>query len=169
MGKLKRAGYTKLDALVAEHGLDWIHERLMDGLFSGKRPSEIAREEFGLPYVVLKGYIEKHCAEDVELAYRARADELEWEATEAVRGAEVENVAVARLQSDHFMKLAGKLDRGKWGDKGDASSASGITVVVQRGGSLTVVSGEDKGYPAGIPAVEMASVIEGEVIEGDSL
>lgn len=114
MGKLKRADYAHLDMLVAEHGSEWIYDRLMEGLLRGEKPSSIASALGFRTYVAMKGWIEKHCSEDVELAYRARADELEWEATEAVRDICPETVGVARLQSEHYMKLAGRLDRSKW-------------------------------------------------------
>ena len=151
MSKLKRLGYQMLDELVEKKGVDYIHDVLMAQLSQGIAPSVIAKEEFGIPYVVLKGWIELHCPEDVALAYRARADELEWEATEAVRNAEPETVSVAKLQSDHYMKLAGKLDRAKWGDKQEGVSAGGL--------NFTIVIGET--HPA-IPA----NVIEGEKSDG---
>ena len=171
MGKLTRRGYAVLDSLVEEHGNDWLHERLMDSLMEGKRPTEIAGE-FGVPYVVLRGWIEKHCPDDVALAGRARADELEWKATDAVENAVSEEVALAKLRAEHYMKIAGRLDRGKWGDKDVAAGGSGITVVVERGGVVNIGAAEDKGYPrTETPAIDGEFEIDNPVgiTEGASL
>ncbi len=162
MGKLTRAGYAVLDSIVESRGHDWLHEQLMDRLMEGERPSEIARA-FGVPYVVLRGWIEKHCPDDVALAGRARADELEWKATDAVEKAVPEKVALAKLQAEHYMKLASKLDRSKYGDKDTASAGSGITVVVERGGVVNIGESQDKGYPRVETPVN--NVIEGDFLE----
>jgi len=42
---------------------------------------------------------------------------LIWESLSAARDADSETVAVARLQADHFSKMAGRLSRDEWGDK----------------------------------------------------
>lgn len=156
MGKISRRGYEQLDALVASNGNEWVQDILMERLSAGESPYDIARGVFGLPWHVLRGWIELNCPEAVALAGRARADMLEWEATNAVMCADANTLGVAKLQADHYMKLAAKLDRSKWGDKAEVGGG-GITVVVQRGGVLQIGDGQDKGYQ------------EKEVIEGDVL
>ena len=54
MSKLKQLGYQMLDELVEKKGVDYIHDVLMAQLSQGIAPSVIAKEEFGIPYVVLK-------------------------------------------------------------------------------------------------------------------
>jgi hypothetical protein len=162
MGEMTRLGYATLDALIAERGNEWLYGRVMDKLFEGERPSDIAAQ-IGVPWVVLRGWIEKHCPDDVALAGRARADELEWKATNAVDYAEPETVALARLKADHYMKVAAKLDRTKWGDK-EANGGAGITVVVERGGVLRIGSDGESGTKS--PDTENR-VIEGELVSGD--
>lgn len=139
--RMSKFGYQLLDGLVESKGNRFIHDVLLERLSNGDSPAVIAQEEFGIPYAVLRGWIELHCPDAVALAGRARADILEWEATDAVRGAVPETVALAKLQSDHFMKLAGRLDRAKWGDKyeGVGGGAGGM--------NFTIVIGD--AHPAG--------------------
>jgi hypothetical protein len=161
MGKMTNLGYARLDSLVEDQGDEWLHDQLMCRLMEGERPTEIARS-FAIPYVVLRGWMEKNCPDAVALAGRARADELEWKATAVVEGAEVETVGLAKLQAEHYMKLAGKLDRAKYGDKDVSGGGGGITVVVERGGVVRIGESQDKGYPVQeIPAIE--AEIEGEI------
>lgn len=163
MGKLTRLGYTLLDELIADRGHEWLHTHLLARLFDGDRPSDVAAS-LGVPYVVLRGWIEEHCPEDVLLAGRARADELEWKATNAVDNAVPEEVAVAKLKADHYMKVAAKLDRAKWGDKDMSSANSGVTIVLNRGltakargGVIEIGADADKGDQQG-EVVELVSV-----------
>lgn len=134
MGKLARQNYTDLDVVVAKHGLDNIRDVLMRRLSAGDSPSAIAAEEFGLAAWVLRKLVESHFSEDVGLAYRARADDLEWEATNEIRNSTVETVGLSKLRSDYLLRLAGKLDRSKWGEKADGCSGGG-------GVSFTIVIG----------------------------
>lgn len=116
MGKLTNAGYAKLDQLLEEYGSDWLMKSLVTRVADGDSPEDMARS-LGMPYVVLKSWMEEHCAEEVALALRARADILEHRATTAVDGADPDSVQVVRLQADHYMKVAGKLDRARYGEK----------------------------------------------------
>lgn len=131
---LKLLGYQLLDDLVASKGNDFIRDILVERLAEGDNPADISKEEFGVPYVVLRGWIELNCPDAIALAGRARADVLEWKATNLVENAEPEEVSLVRMQSEHYMKIASKLDRVKWGDKSDGgmSSAGGtnFTIVI---------------------------------------
>ncbi len=153
-------GYARLDSLVDGHGDEWLHDQLMCRLMEGERPTDIARS-FEIPYVVLRGWMEKNCPDAVALAGRARADELEWKATNVVESADSETVALAKLQAEHYMKLAAKLDRAKYGEKDMSGGGGGITVVVERGGVVRIGSGEDKGYP--VQDIPASNVIEAEI------
>lgn len=116
VGKFKNLEYAKLDNIIAEHGEDWLRLQIITRIADGDSPKSIA-SSFGIHYVYLKRWLEEHAGEDVALAGRARADCLEYNATSAVDMADPDSVAVARLQADHYMKLAGKLDRAKFGEK----------------------------------------------------
>lgn len=119
MGKLTRWRYAHLDEIVESRGMDWMYDILMDRLSAGDNPQDIAREEFDLPWYIVRQWIEKNCPDAVALAGRARADSLEWNASEIVANATPDTVSLAKLQSDHMMKIAGKLDRAKWGEVKD--------------------------------------------------
>jgi len=162
MGKMTNLGYARLDSLVEDQGDEWLHDQLMCRLMEGERPTDIARS-FAIPYVVLRGWMEKNCPDAVALAGRARADELEWKATNVVESAEVETVGLAKLQAEHYMKLAGKLDRAKYGDKDVSGGGSGITVVVERGGVVNIGENKDLGYQDRATPPEQ-KIIEGEVL-----
>jgi hypothetical protein len=137
MGKLTRVGYAILDSILEERGEEWFHKEILNKLVDGMRMKDIALS-LGLPSVVmLRAWIEQNCADDVALAYRARADDLEWQATQEVTEASMTTVPLAKLRADHYMKIAGKLDRSKWGDKENTGNG-GITVVVDRAGVVSI-------------------------------
>lgn len=93
--------------------LEGICSRVADG----ENPQEIARS-LGLSWFVVREWLEGGDKMDrIALAKRCFADGLVWQGLEAARDADIENVAVARLQAEHFTKVAGKLSRDEWGDK----------------------------------------------------
>lgn len=169
MGKLTRAGYAALDALIEERGHEWLHGQLMNRIVEGERPLDVAAA-FGVPWVVLRGWIEEHCPDEIALAERARADDLEWLATNAVDNADPDAVPLAKLKADHYMKVAGKLNRGKWGDKDVVSAGGfgGITIVIGRvkpAADFPVVEGESKVVIDG--DVEVLEIEDSEVVGGE--
>lgn len=123
--KLTKSGYAKLDAIIEEHGDEWLLKNLITRVAEGDDPKAISAS-IGLPYVVLRNWMEDNCADEVALAGRARADCLEYEASNAIENVDPDNLGVVKLQSDYKMKLAGKLDRKKYGDKTD-----GVMLAVQ--------------------------------------
>jgi hypothetical protein len=151
MGKLKRQQYAILDSIVAEKGNEWLYDYLITQLFEGNQPSKIAAD-LGISYTVLKGWVLENCPEVFDVARKARADELEWKAMNVVMNADQETLGVAKLQSDHYMKVAAKLDRDTWGD--GLGSVKGGDV------SFKIVIGST--HPE---LEEKPDVIEGEFIE----
>lgn len=113
-------------------------ELMVNRVVEGDDPREIAKS-FGVRWGVLKKVLEEVCSEEMGLACRARADLLMHEAEGVARGASVEEVAVARLRVETLMKLAGKMDRSKWGEKAE-SGGGGVTVVIDAtcGGSVEI-------------------------------
>lgn len=61
-------------------------------------------------------FSEEHCVL-YEAALRVRADQLAHEALACADGADAETVAPARLQVDTRLKLAGKWDRERYGER----------------------------------------------------
>ena len=133
-----------------------MYRQLMDRLVEGERPKDIAIG-FGVPLVVLRGWIEKNCPDDVSLASRARADDLEWLATNAVENASPDEVPLARLKADHYMKVAAKLNPARWGDGETRNVGGGI-------GAITIVIGDVK--PQGGITIEGVAT-DGNAVELD--
>ena len=153
MGKLTRVGYAILDSILEERGEEWFHKEILNKLVDGMRMKDIATS-LGLPSVVmLRAWIEKNCAEDIALAYRARADDMEWQATQEVTEASMATVPLAKLRADHYMKIAGKLDRSKWGEKDIGVGGSGAV-------SFNIVIGST--HP------ELDDKYSGKIIDGKS-
>lgn len=151
MGKLKRQQYAVLDSIVEKNGNDWLYSHLTEQLFEGNQPSKIATD-LGIGYTVLKGWVLENCPEVFDVARKARADELEWKAMNVVENAEQETLGLAKLQSDHYMKVAAKLDRDTWGDGAGIGKGGDI--------SFNIVIGSTH------PELESKpGVIEGEFIE----
>lgn len=130
MASLKSTEYAKLDNIIAEQGKDWVIAQVITRIAEGGDPKEIARS-FGIAYVYLKKWLEHECAEDVSLALRARADMLEFDASQIVDYADPDSVQVARLQSDHKMKLASRFDRSRYGEKPVQETSVGGLVLPQ--------------------------------------
>lgn len=130
MADLVSNGWAKLDAIVSQNGKDWLRETLVTRVAEGESPNEIARS-FGLPYVVIRKWIEENAADLVGLARRAHADILVSEALKHIDEAQIEDVAVARLKAETKLKIAGKMDRGTWGEGGSVGGGfGGVTIVI---------------------------------------
>jgi hypothetical protein len=186
MGKFLRSGYARLDEILETRGEDWMFNAVISPIADGANPREIS-ENIGIPYVVLKGWIEQNCTEEVELAKRARADVLVHGATSVVLGADPDSVQVARLQSDHLMKLAGKLNRREYGEKvqqeisgpngGEIKfMASPVDLIAQRladialrlgGGIGVVVEGEV--LPVGVPVEREILLTEADGTQSETV
>jgi hypothetical protein len=81
---------------------------------------------------------------------------MEWQATQEVTEASMATVPLAKLRADHYMKIAGKLDRSKWGEKDIGVGGSGAV-------SFNILIGSthpelDEKYAAG-------ELIEGKAVE----
>lgn len=147
--------------LVSEHGEGDVLHMVCDQVANGMKLSDICRAE-GILYSVLwkwlKGKDERMAG--YREALEARAELEAHRMLEIADEATVEDVAVANLRVKARQWIAGKWGKGMYGDR-DEKGGGGITVVVQRGGCLTVVDGQDKGYPAVISAED---VVDGEVV-----
>lgn len=116
MGKLTRARFAILDSLIEERGEDWLLEQIVDGIANGDSHTNLAGR-FDLSWGVLREWIEANCAEQVAAAYRARADLMIDQATQIATTATGESLAVDKFQAEFWLKLAGKADRTKYGER----------------------------------------------------
>lgn len=114
----KPRGFAVLDNRIAELGKDNVIADIVSRIANGDSPKSIA-QSYDVPYYCIRAFIEEECSEEVALAMRARADVVEHIGTSAVLEADADGVAVARLKGEYLLKLAGKLDRAKYGDRGD--------------------------------------------------
>lgn len=106
-----------LASMVEADGEDELLEEICARVADGDNPQDIARS-MGLSWFVVREWLEDgNKMRRIELAKRCFADGLVWESLAAARDADSDNVAVARLQADHFSKMAGRLSRDEWGDK----------------------------------------------------
>ncbi len=116
MGKLTRLHYTLLDDLISERGEEWMFETLMEGSRRGMTLKEIA-DGLGLKWWVFREWVEENCAGKIGLADRERAEELEKRSNNQIETAIGETLAVDKFKVEQWMKLAGKLNRDRYGDK----------------------------------------------------
>lgn len=145
MGTLVREGYSRLDVLLAEHGEESFLQGICGRVAEGESPDVVSRS-MGLPWLVVRKWLEDDGKRVglLELAKRCWADRLVWDAVSAARDAGVEDVSVSKLQADTYLKVAAKADRGSWGDAKE-DRRDGMTVVVQRGGVVSLVDGGSQG------------------------
>jgi len=127
MGKLTRQRYAELDALIADRGEDWMLEQITDGISEGLSHADLACR-LGLKWGIVRQWIEANCAEDVAGAYRARADLMMDQATKSAMQADVDSLAVDKFQAEFWLKLAGKADRTKYGDRTEVAVTNVHTV-----------------------------------------
>lgn len=102
-------------------------EELVGRTLEGMSPREIALE-LGLPRVRLVRWIEEsdERREAVLAARRGYATELMYVGLQDVEGAVPETVGLAKLRAEHRTKVAGKFDRGAYGE----AAAAGVSVTV---------------------------------------
>lgn len=154
MGHALRTAYAILDDVIARKGDDGFLVEIEHEVITGRRLIEIAQSE-GLLYSVLWNWL-KDKPERLERyrgALKGYGDALIAETVGIADGS-----GDPKLMVDTRFRIAGKVDKKVWGDEKEGA-ASGITVVVQRGGVVAIGSTEDKGYPA-----DVVPAIEGEVI-----
>ena len=118
MGRLKRIGEDLLDSILSEKGEMGLVEDVCTRIAEGDSVRDVARC-YGVPWLVLRKWFDfdPERSEWLEYAKRCYADGLAWDAIGAARDASPEDVAVAKLQADTYMKAAGLFDRKQYGNK----------------------------------------------------
>ena len=131
---------------------------VMTRVAEGEDPRDIARSQ-GMPWMVMRRWLEdkEERMREWELAKRCFADGLAYESLREVRDAGLEEVPLARLRSESYVKMAAKISRVEWGDReerGSGAGGGGVTIII---GSVAVPELESQAH-AGNTGV----LIEGE-------
>ena len=128
-----------MDRLIDMHGEDGALRMICTRIAEGEDPRDIARGS-GMPWMVMRRWMEdkEERMREWELAKRCFADGLAYESLREVRDCGLEQVPLARLRSESYVKMAAKISRVEWGDREERASgfgAQGITVII---GSVAV-------------------------------
>jgi len=128
-----------MDALIAEDGEDGVLARVMTRIAIGENPQDIA-VGMGMPWIVMRKWLEdkEERMKEWELAKRCFADGLVYESLREVRDCGLEEVPLARLRSESYVKMAAKISRVEWGDReerGGSAGGGGVTIII---GSVAV-------------------------------
>ena len=128
-----------MDRLIETHGEDGALALVMTRVAEGEDPRDIARSQ-GMPWMVMRRWLEdkEERMREWELAKRCFADGLVYEGLREVRDCGLEQVPLARLRSESYVKMAAKISRVEWGDRDERATgfgAQGITIVI---GSVAV-------------------------------
>lgn len=123
-----------MDAMVEEYGSENVLRMVCTRIADGEAPVDIARS-YGMPWMVMRKWMEdsQDRMKEWELAKRCFADGLVYESLREVRDAGLEEVPLARLRSESYVKMAAKVSRVEWGDREERASgfgAGGITIVI---------------------------------------
>ena len=162
MGKLTRARYADLDALIEGRGEDWMLEQIMDGIAEGASHEDLSCR-LGLKWWVIRRWIDANCAEEVSEAYRARADLMVDQAMKIAVGAQVETLGVDKFQAEFWMKMAGKSDRTKYGDRTEVAVTNVHTIDIR--GLLEQRERRLLELGDGLSCVIEAGIIESELLK----
>ena len=144
-----------MDRLIEMHGEDGALALVMTRVAEGEDPRDIARSQ-GMPWMVMRRWLEdkEERMREWELAKRCFADGLAYESLREVRDAGLEEVPLARLRSESYVKMAAKISRVEWGDReerGSSAGGGGVTIII---GSVAVPGLESQG--------NAGALIEGE-------
>lgn len=114
----KTVGWARLTADVEEYGEDGVLDAFCGRIAEGESPVDFCKSR-GMPWFVMRRWLEDkpHRMSMWALAKRCFADGLQYEAIDDVRTADVETVALAKLQSEAKVRLSGKMNRDEWGEK----------------------------------------------------
>ena len=111
-------GWTRLTNMVDEVGEADVLDRFSSMVAIGESPIDVVRS-MGIPWYVFRKWLEDELPrmEMFALAKRCYADKLAWDAISEVKDAVIEEVQLAKLKSDKYEKMAGKMDAIGWGDR----------------------------------------------------
>lgn len=124
-----------MDRLIEAHGEDGALALVMTRVAEGEDPRDIARSQ-GMPWMVMRRWLEDRDVRmrEWELAKRCFADGLAYESLREVRDAGLEEVPLARLRSESYVKMAAKMSRVEWGEQKQGMVIEGMTMDQALGG-----------------------------------
>ncbi len=145
-----------MDRMIAEMGEDGALSLICTRIAEGEDPRNIA-PSVGMPWMVMRKWMEdkEERVKEWELAKRCFADGLAYESLREVRDCGLEEVPLARLRSESYVKMASKISRVEWGDREERIGGFG-------GGGITIVIGS-----VAVPVIEEKVVESGLVLEGE--
>ena len=123
-----------MDRLIETHGEDGALALVMTRVAEGEDPRDIARSQ-GMPWMVMRRWLEdkEERMREWELAKRCFADGLAYESLREVPDCGLEEVPLARLRSESYVKMAAKISRVEWGDReerGGSAGGGGVTIII---------------------------------------
>ncbi len=158
MGKNTNIAISKFDALITDHTEAGLLSLVSTRLSDGEMPHQIAKS-LGVPYIAMKRWLEMedYRVADVALAMRCRAEVLAHESlgvvdelvtgdfgSTEVNGEEVplkavkEDIAVAKLRAEHYIKMASVWDKRAYGAEKELGAGE-VKVFVNRDGVMMKV------------------------------
>lgn len=158
MGKKQNIAISKFDALITDHTEAGLLSLVSTRLSDGEMPHQVAKS-LGVPYIALKRWLEMedYRVADVALAMRCRAEVLAHESLgvvdELVKGdfgstvidgeevpmrAAKEDIAIAKLRAEHYIKMASVWDKRAYGTEKELG-AGAVQVFVDRNGVMMKV------------------------------
>lgn len=132
--RLNTQAWSRLDGYIAADGEDEILSAVCGRIAEGESPHDVSHS-MGITWTVMRRWLEddKRRHDEYQFAKRCLADKLQWEGLRVVMESGVEQVPLARLQSERMDKMASRLDRVTWGDEkvlGGGFGGGGITIVI---------------------------------------
>lgn len=133
-------GFSRLDALIAEHGDEWLLSAFVSRVSDGESPQDVS-VGMGLPWFVMRSWLEDSSdrMKEWDLADRCFADGLVYEGLKEVRDCGLEEVPLARLRSESYAKMAAKLNRVKWGEQKQSVVIEGMSMDQALGGFASML------------------------------
>ena len=125
----KKDAYLRLTDLVEKMGRDWVAEEYLSRRCEGDTGRDIARSLCDIPWHVLYRWLEENAPEAIGLAKRASSELMVEDAVSEMRMAHEENIGVVKAQSDFALKIAGKWNRGAYGDSQTLTVEAGVSVL----------------------------------------
>lgn len=128
--KPKTVGYARQDQLVADHGVDGYLDMIAGLVAEGESPKQIA-ESFGMPYIVMRKWLEADKARMamIDLALRCYADNLAYESLAEVRDATMDDVPLRKFRTDVLDRRAKQYDKNRYGEKQQVEHSGGVTIM----------------------------------------
>jgi len=132
---MHKDGVALLTDDIERNGEHSVLDAIVTRIAEGEDPKDIARSR-GYTWYVLRRWMEEkpERLEAWALAKRCFADGLAYEALRETRDANAEEIAVSKLRSENYTKMAGRLSKREWGDAKDVTVVEGLTMDEALGG-----------------------------------